>query len=86
MGSSIGWLYGVYKPTATLGTYAWDPLSERVAPDDYKLEDGDVVIWKLGMICDYEDLFDEEIVWPLPDDGAEAAIEKEPGAEHAITK
>jgi hypothetical protein len=60
------WLYAVYKYSPEVGQpdFLIDTLSERVGADDYKLEDGDIVIWKLGTICDYKNLFPERIDWP----------------------
>ncbi|MDR1603541.1 MAG: hypothetical protein LBS10_01955 [Gracilibacteraceae bacterium] len=47
-GYNTGWLYRVYKPSASPGRYVVDPLSQFIALDDYKLEDDDYVVLKYG--------------------------------------
>jgi hypothetical protein len=49
------WLYAVYYPdTSIAGRYNRDPVSEFVGYDDYKLEEGALVIFAIGNYDDWK--------------------------------
>ncbi len=62
-GISNGWMYGVYYHSSGT-TWNLDPYSEYIGPDDYLLQDGALVIWKIGNLADYDSDFPAQITRP----------------------
>jgi hypothetical protein len=58
--NETGWMYAVYYPAGGT-TYARDPDSYFVGPDDYKLKENALVIWAIGRLGDYSGFFPNTI-------------------------
>jgi hypothetical protein len=57
------WLYGVYN-LASGNSYTLDAHSAIIAPDDYRLQPNQLVMWKYGSYDNYGGMFPSTLNWP----------------------